>query len=172
MTFVAAVITAVRLKVRLFRFCNSVAAVRKLPKVQPVLCVRQKRTRRNVDLVVSITLGILVYIVFSHRVVWSFQRQMYVAWCTRLWRLGKLRRVGRSSNSSRASPPATATICGRSFGHVGGLLCGADDSIFAHDFPNHSRLTTLVRFLVTFRTGRQMVVIVVEPHFLLQLVQQ
>ena len=75
MTFVAAVITAVRLTVRLFRFCNSVAAVRELPKVQPVLCVRQKRTRRNMDLVVSITLGILVYIVFSHRVVWSFQRQ-------------------------------------------------------------------------------------------------
>ena len=32
--------------------------------------------------------------------------------------------------------------------------------------PNHSRLTTLVRSLVTIWTGRQPVVIVVEPYFL------
>ena len=33
-------------------------------------------------------------------------------------------------------------------------------------FPNHSRLTTLVRSLVTIRTGRQTVVIVVKPYLL------
>ena len=36
----------------------------------------------------------------------------------------------------------------------------------AMTFPNHSRLTTLVRSLVTIRTGRQTVVIVVKPYLL------
>ena len=67
MTLVAAVITAVRLRICLFRFSNGVSAVGEFPEVLPVLPVRQKRTRRNMDLMVSVTLGILVYVVFSHR---------------------------------------------------------------------------------------------------------
>ena len=60
----------------------------------------------------------------------------------------------------------TATICARSFGTLEGSCVVQMIRYSAMTSPNHSRLTTLVRSLVTIRTWRQTVVIVVKPDFL------